>query len=119
MTQLNLLIVTKLKFTKISPAILLQLVLVNSILSPPWNEAQAFVGETVDSKTDSSDSEFRFNQGENDNNDGNQIKATGRSSPFHLTKQIKPVQTHWMVAMAENYFSVDFAQNLSSKLPES
>ena len=72
MTQLNLLIVTKLKFTKISPAILLQLVLVNSILSPPWNEAQAFVGETVDSKTDSSDSEFRFNQGENDNNDGNQ-----------------------------------------------
>ena len=82
MTQLNLLIVTKLKFTKISPAILLRLVLVNSILSPPWNEAQAFVGETVDSKTDSSDSEFRFNQGENDNNDGNQIKATGEKLPL-------------------------------------
>lgn len=82
MTQLNLLIVTKLKFTKISPAILLQLVLVNSILSPPWNEAQAFVGETVDSKTDSSDSEFRFNQGENDNNDGKQLKATGEKLPL-------------------------------------
>ena len=47
MTQLNLLIVTKLQFMKISPAILLQLVLVNSILSPSWNEAQAFVGEHI------------------------------------------------------------------------
>ena len=77
-----------------------------------------FCGETVDSKTDSSDSEFRFNQGENDNNDEPDQSHRGEAPlPSDEANQ----------ASADTLDGRDgrelllrrFRPNLSSKLPES